>query len=206
MTTTTHHLIAVAKIPTKGQALITYTHALIAALTNNAHIQTPNPPITTLSGLLTTFETAEAATVSRTKGTVGTRNAAKAALVSAIRTEVATIQAAADADPENAQAIITSASLSVRKVPIRVKAPFAVKEGSVSGTAVLTVKSAGRNSSYDWQMSVDGGKTWTDLPSTTRVKTTVAALPTAATVMFRFRSLTPAGQGDWSQPISLLVK
>ena len=206
MTTTTTHLIAVGKIPTSSAGLTAYTHGMIAALTNNVHISSPNPTIVTLTGLLGTFEAAETATVSRTKGTVGARNAARASLRSALKTELATIQAAADADPENAEAIITSTSLTVRKVPVRTKAPFAVKEGAVSGSAVLTVKSAGAHASYDWQMSVDGGKTWTEIPSTTRVKTTVAALPAGTAVQFRFRSLTPKGQSDWSQPIALTVK
>jgi hypothetical protein len=34
----------------------------------------------------------------------------------------------------------------------------------------------------------------------------VTALPAGTTVQFRFRSLTPKGQTDWSQPTSLLVK
>jgi hypothetical protein len=206
MTTSTHHLIIAGKIPTASAPLISYAHALIAALTGNAHVPNPAPPIATLSALLGTFETAETATVSRTKGTVGARNAARAALRSALKTEVATIQAAADADPENAEAIITSTTLTVRKPPVRTKAPFAVKAGTVSGSAILTVKSAGTHASYDWEMSVDGGKTWTDVPSTTRTKTTVTALPVGTAVQFRFRSLTPKGQSDWSQPTGLLVK
>jgi len=206
MTTTTHHLIVAGKIPTASGPLTVYTRGLIAGLTGNLHISSPQPPIVTLTSLLTAFEAAETATISRTKGTVGTRNAARTALRSALKTEVATIQAAADADPDNAEAIITSTSLTTRKVPVRVKAPFAVKSGALSGAAILEVKSAGTHASYDWQMSVDGGKTWTDIPSTTKVKTTVSALPVGTTVQFRFRSLTPKGQSDWSQPIGLLVK
>jgi hypothetical protein len=206
MTTTTHHLIVAGKIPTASGPLTVYSRGLIAGLTGNLHISSPQPPIVTLTGLLTASEAAETATISRTKGTVGTRNAARTALRSALKTEVATIQAAADADPDNAEAIITSTSLTTRKVPVRVKAPFAVKSGAVSGAAILEVRSAGSHASYDWQMSVDGGKTWTEIPSTTKAKTSVSALPVATTVQFRFRSLTPKGQSDWSQPIGLLVK
>ena len=206
MATTTQHLIAVASIPTTSKGLGPYAHALIAGLTGNAHVPNPSPPIATLSSLLATYEAAETATAARTKGTVGARNAARSALVSALKAEVATIQVAADADPDNAEAIITSTSLRVRKTPDRTKAPFAVKQGAASGSAALAVKAAGPRASYDWQTSVDGGKTWTDLPSTTSAKTTVAGLPVATTVQFRFRSLTPKGQGDWSQPIGLLVK
>ena len=206
MTTTAHHFIAAANMPTTGHGLITYTHALIAALTGNVHVTNPNPSVPTLTGLLSTFETTEAATMTRTKGTVGARNAAKAALKSGIRAIVACVQLAADADVDNAEAIITSTSLNVRKAAARTKAPFAVRQGPVSGSAILDVRSAGTHASYDWEMSIDAGKTWTELPSTTRTRTTVIALPAGTTVLFRFRSLTPKGQGDWSQPIGLLVK
>jgi hypothetical protein len=206
MPTTTNQFFAAANMPTTSAGLITYTHALIAGLTGNAHIPSAAALVTTLAGLLTPYEAAEAATVSRTKGTVGARNAARTALRSAIRSTVADIQQAADADPDNAEAIITSTSLRVRKAAVRVKAPFAVKQGSVSGTAILTVKSEGPHAAYDWQMSVDAGHTWTDLTSTTKARTSVSALPVATTVQFRFRALTPKGQGDWSQPIALLAK
>jgi len=187
MTTTTSHLIVAGKIPTASAPLTAYTRGLIAGLTGNAHISNPQPPIVTLTSLLGTFEAAETATVSRTKGTVGTRNSARTALRSALKTEVATIQTAADADPDNAEAIITSTSLTTRKVPVRTKAPFAVNAGTVSGAAILEVKSAGTHASYDWEMSVDGGKTWTEIPSTTKVRTTVC-LP--------YRSGRPCSSGS----------
>lgn len=206
MTPTAHPFLVAARIPTAAQKLGAYSHALIAALTGNVHFPNPNPSVATLTDLLAKYEAAETATKSRTKGTVGVRNAARTALKSAIRTEVATIQQAADADPENAEAIITSTSLGVRKVAVRTKAPFTVKQGNVSGTAILVAKSAGTHAAYDWQMSIDGGKTYTEIPSTTRTKTTVAALPVGTTVQFRFRSLTPKGQSDWSQATGLLIK
>jgi hypothetical protein len=206
MTTTSQRFIAVANMPTRAQALITYGHALISALTGNTYVPTPSPSVATLTTLLATYETAETATKLRTKGTVGARNAARAALVSAVRALVACVQQVADASPENAEAIITSTSLSVRKVAVRVKAPFAVKQGPLSGTVVLAVKSAGVHASYDWQSSVDGGKTWTDLTPTTKSRTTATGLASGTTVEFRFRSLTPKGLSDWSQPLGLLVK
>jgi hypothetical protein len=121
-------------------------------------------------------------------------------------TRAVAIQLVADGDPDNAQAIITSTSLSVRKVGARSKAPFAVKQGDVSGSVRLAVKSAGPPASYDWEWSADGGKTWRAAVSTTQAKTTLFGLPVGTSVSFRFRPLTPKGQGDWSQPIALLVK
>jgi len=206
MTTTAHQYIAVAKLPTTVQGLSTFCHAFLAGLTGNPHVPNPNPPLATFSILLNKYDAALTATTTRAAGTVPTRNAARTALKSCTKGLVACVQQAADADPENAEAIITSTSLSVRKTAIRIKAPFAVKQGAVSGSVILSVRSAGKHASYDWEMSIDGGKTWTALTSTTQTKTTVTALPVGTNVMFRFRALTPKGQGDWSQPLAILVK
>ena len=201
-----HRALISGRIPTAAPSAISYTHALIAALTGNAHVTNPNPPLATLTDLVTKLEAAETATKTRAKGTIEARNAAMSALKSALEAERATIQLVADADPDNAQAIITSTSLSVRKVGARSKAPFAVKQGDVSGSVRIAVKSAGPRASYDWEWSADGGKTWTSAESTTQAKTTLIGLPVGTSVSFRFRALTPKGQGDWSQAIALLVK
>ncbi len=104
------------------------------------------------------------------------------------------------------QAIIESSSLTVRKSSIRQKAVFAAKPGAVSGTVDLTAKVVARRASYEWDWSADGGKTWTTLPSTLQAKTTVPNLPVGTTASFRFRAVTKAGQGDWSQIVTLLIK
>jgi hypothetical protein len=43
-------------------------------------------------------------------------------------------------------------------------------------------------------------------PVTLQAKTTVAGLTPGATVQFRYRPVTKAGEGDWSQTVVLLVK
>jgi hypothetical protein len=61
--------------------------------------------------------------------------------------------------------------------------------------------------SYAWEYSLDGGKTWVAAPITTQGRTTIAGLPSGTTVQFRYLAVTPkGGQGNWSQPLSLLVK
>ncbi|HEY6460052.1 MAG TPA: hypothetical protein VIY73_07865 [Polyangiaceae bacterium] len=79
------------------------------------------------------------------------------------------MQSIADLTPETGAAIIESAGLSVRKANPRGRRTFAVKQGAVSGAAVVTAATAGARSSYEWQYSVDGGKTWVDAPATTQM-------------------------------------
>jgi hypothetical protein len=82
----------------------------------------------------------------------------------------------------------------------------ATKQGSVSGTAKITAVSAGHRASYEWQYSVDGGKTWVPAAVTLKASTTVAGLAPGATAQFRYRPVTKTGEGDWSQAVSLIVK
>src|SRR5262249_34185867 len=81
-------------------------------------------------------------------------------------------QQAADADQANAEAIIKSAAMGVKKRPApRAKAELEAKYGAVSGMALLVAKAFGR-ASYLWQMSTDG-LTWTALPTTLRANAAV---------------------------------
>ncbi len=206
MTTTTHRSLVVAKLPAADAALSTFAHALVASLTGNALVPSPNPSIATLTDLVTKFDAAQTATKTRTAGTVAVRNAARSALRTALHTAKATVQQLADANPEQAEAIIASVNMTVRKTPAHIKAPFAVKPGAVSGSVDLAVKAAATRASYEWEWSGDGGRTWTPVLPTLKAKTTITALPVATTCQFRYRFVTKAGVSDWSQVITLVVK
>jgi hypothetical protein len=41
---------------------------------------------------------------------------------------------------------------------------------------------------------------------TLQAKTILRSLPSASTCYFRYRPVTKAGEGDWSEPVSLVVK
>ncbi len=115
------------------------------------------------------------------------------------------IQKVADGNAETAASVIQSAGVSVRKAVLRQKQAFAAKPGAVSGVVKLTAAAAGR-ASYDWEHSTDGGKTWVSLPSTLQARTTVSGLTPGAMATFRYRAVTKAGEGDWSQPTAIIVK
>jgi hypothetical protein len=119
---------------------------------------------------------------------------------------VARVQTVADANPEQAEAIITSTGLSVRKSSIRQKQSFSVKSGATSGTVHIVAKAVAVRAAYEWQYSLDAGKTWVQVANTLQAKTTIIGLPVATVVEFRYRATTKLGMGDWSLPTSLLVR
>jgi hypothetical protein len=209
MTTTTkslHRSIASLKLPSKVPALITYAQAIVKAMTGNASFPTPVPTLAAVTSAVNDLQAAETAALARTKGAVATRDETRTALVRLLEPLKGYVQTAADANVENGASIIQSAGIALRKPTVRAARVFAAKPGAVSGTAQLVAASAARRASYEWEYSTDGGKTWVTAPSTLQAKTTVPGLTPGATVQFRYRPVTKTGEGDWSQPVSLILK
>ena len=202
-----HRAIVTLGIPKKNADVILYATNIAQKMTNNANFPTPTPTIATLSAAVNDLHAAETVALSRAKGSATVRNDKRAVLVSLLQQLDGYVQSIADASPENGAAIIESAGLAVRKITPRGKRNFAAKPGALSGSAVVTAASSGPRSSYEWQYSTDGGKTWVFAPATTQGTTKIAGLPAGTTVQFRYLTVTPkGGQGDWSPALSLLVK
>jgi hypothetical protein len=202
----THRTLASLKLPTKIPALTSYAQGIVKAMTNNPEFTNPIPSLATMTAAIDDFQAAETAALSRAKGAAATRNAKRTALVQLLQQLKTYVQTVADANLDKGPAVVQGAGMAVRKTPVHAARVFALKEGPVSGSVKVHAAAAARRASYDWEYSADGGKTWVATPSTLQAKTTVSGLPAGTTVQFRYRAVTKTGQGDWSQPLSMLVK
>jgi hypothetical protein len=199
--------IAVLKMSKKVKSLITFAQSVVSAMTDNSTFSSPTPTLATLQTDIAALVTAETVVVGRTKGAANTRNAKLAVVRADLESLKNYVQNVVDAsNPANAESIIGSAGMAIRKVTLHDKPALAVKQGSVSGTVTLSVKAAATKAAYNWQYSTDQ-KTWTSLPQTLKAKTGVSGLTSGTTYYFRSQALTPkGGEGDWGQVVSLLVK
>ena len=193
-------------LPKVVPALITYAEQIVKSMTNNPSFPTPSPTLASISQAIADLTSAEAAALSRAKGTALTRNDKRAALVKLLELLKAYVQSVADGNSETAATVIESAGLAVRKTPVRKPRVFSAKQGATSGSVKIITASAGPRSSYEWQYSTDGGKTWVIAPASLQAKTTVVGLTPGATVEFRYRPVTKTGEGNWSQTVQLIVK
>jgi hypothetical protein len=193
-------------LPRRVATLITYAGQILEAMTGNPSFSSPSPTLAVVQQAVGKLQTAEASALARTKGAVQARDNERTALVKLLQLLGNYVQSIADADAETAEAVIKSAGLSVRKVPTRNPRVFAASQGAVSGSAKIVTRSAGPRTAYEWQYSIDGGKTWVDLPGTVKASTTVTGIAAGTTAMFRYRTLAKTGQSDWAAPVSLLVK
>jgi hypothetical protein len=209
MTTSTkivHLAIASLMLPTKVADLVAYATRIVSEMTGNPLFPTPTPALATVTAAIADLQTAQTAALARTAGAATTRNEKRAALAVMLRQLQGYVQSVADATPENGPSIIQSAALAVRKTPAHAARAFAAKQGAVSGSAFVTAVVAARRASYEWQYSIDGGKTWVAAAGTLKASTTVTGLPVGTAAQFRYRAITKAGETDWSQAVVLVVK
>jgi hypothetical protein len=172
---------------------------------NAGTLPSPSPTLAILQTQIDTVNTKEALVKARSTGSVADRDAAMKVLVVSLNSERAYVEGVCNATPANALTIAEDAGMTLRTVTTREKPPLAAKAGTVSGTVLLAAKATAGAKANSWQYSTDGGKTWIDLPQTTKASTTVPNLTPGTTVEFRQRVLTKAGVSDWSQTISHLV-
>jgi hypothetical protein len=189
-----------------GLLLAVVRGILLAMAKNTTNFPNPTPALATVDGAASDLEKAQSAVKARTPGAKETRDAKRAALLVLVRGLAAYVQSIADAaDPANAGAIIASAAMAVHKAHPPTKRGFAVKQGHVSGSIDVEAPRAARSASYEWQWSLDGGKTWQSAPSTSLGRMSLSGLPAGATVFVRHRANTKTAEGVWSAPISFLV-
>jgi hypothetical protein len=194
------------KLPTRVPDLIALAKTVITSMTGNASFPTPDPPLATVSTALSALEVAETATNARTRGAATTRNEKRKSLVTSLEQLKSYIQKVADGNTDTSASVIESAGVGVRKPVAKQKQAFAAEPAAVSGTVKLTAEVADRRASYEWEYSPDGGKTWQVLPTTLQSRTTMSGLTPAAVATFRYRPVTKAGEGNWTQPLSVVVK
>ena len=175
-------------------------------MTGNPSFPNPTPTLAVVTAAINDLASAETAALARTKGAVTTRNEKRTALVAVLQELRTSIQSVADANATNSVSIIQSAGVAVRKTPTRHPQVFSAKPGPVSGVVHVYAATAGRRAGYEWQYSIDGGKTWVTLPTTLQAKTSITGLVAGSTVQLKYRPITKTGEGDWSQPISTMVQ
>jgi hypothetical protein len=165
----------------------------------------------TLASQLAALGAAQQQVKQRVLGAAGARDAKRNLLVLTLEDLRAMVQSLCDASPDQAIALIQAAGMKAVASSVRVKALLAATNGAHPGIVTLVanaalLSSSRKSKSYNWQVTVDGGKTWTAAPSTPYARTTIEGLPYLTTCGFRVSvSVGNAGAGAWSQVVSIPV-
>jgi hypothetical protein len=206
MTASMRKVPVALKRPTPVPELIQFARRIVEAMTGNPWFPAPVPPLASVQAAVDRLAEAEAAALSLTRGLKEARNEAHTALMGLLTRLKAYVQGVADENPDSAASIIESAAMSVAARTSKPKPALAVYPGRVSGAVRLVAKAAAKVASYEWQLSHDGGQTWTDLPTTLQAKTTVSGLVPGKTIWLRMRAATRSGASDPCDPVSFVVQ
>jgi hypothetical protein len=200
----THHTLLAIHLPRKHGDLLVFAHHVVESMTGNAHLPNPTPPLATVTADIEALQAAEVAAQSRAKGSADARDLPLQKVVGDLHSLAGYVQSVADANPAEAVAIITSAGFGTHPHGVHAAPDISAHMG-VGGLVMLRAHAVGRHAAYEWQQSADGGKTWTNLPSTTTAHTSVAGLAFAQSFSFRVRGNVGTTTGDWTDPVTILI-
>jgi hypothetical protein len=200
----TFHTLVALHLPRKHGDFLVYASHIVASMTDNPHFPSPTPALTSVAKDIKALQAAETATQTHTKGAADARDLPLQQLVTDMHQLAAYVQTVADANPTEAASIIASAGFGTHPHGIHAT-PDLAAHMAPGGLVALRAHAVGKRAAYEWQMSLDGGKTWTSLPSTTTASTSVPGLAVGTSYMFRFRGDIGHQTGDWHQPVTMVV-
>jgi hypothetical protein len=186
-------------------AFITRARLVRMKMTDNAWFPAPPVSMAQLDAAIDALAQAEVVRSTRVAGSVAARNA-KRQDVKLLLEQLATyVQVIANESLQNAEAIIESAGMFVKSSRGRPPVSFHAEATGRRGQVRVAVPSAGDRAGYEFQFSLDGGKTWQAFPQQFTNHTTVvlSGLTPGSTVHFRYRVTVKGATGDWLGPVSI---
>jgi hypothetical protein len=206
MTKSLHRIVVSLGLSESIPAVIVKAQSFVDAMTGNSWFPDPVPPLSEVQAAIDKLRAAESDALSGTKGLKQVRDDALRALKRLLDKLKAYVKGVAEANPEAAGAVVESARMSVGRKGHSSKPELAIFPGRVSGEAHVVARAVGKDSAYDFEASVDGGKTWFGRVNVTRADTTMAGLEPGVLHLFRRRVVMREGTGDWGEPVQFRVQ
>lgn len=181
-------------------------------LDTGAYFSPPFDDMGLFSTLIIALEKAIQNSQLKALGSGAAKKTAKTDLFNCLKSALEYINKLARNTPGSAEQIITAAKMVVRGTSSSKKQEMSVSMGASTCEALLqciAVKLDGKyyKATYNWQSSVDAGKTWVDLDDTQEAKLQVAGLILGTVMKFRKRSNSKkCGLTPWCAPVDYTVK
>jgi len=163
------------------------------------------PLLKKLSASLDALEKAEFAIKTGPPGMAGERNIKLDEVRLDVTPVLALVQQLIDKDPDHAEKIVGEIGLHLHQTISHGPQHLAAHEGEASGSVRITAPSNG-GGAHTFQCSLDNAKSWGEPLVSDVAHVTFTNLPIGTTALFRHRFTLHGITGDWSQPISFVVR
>lgn len=198
-------LTAVAKLPEEVLGLIERGYQIIDRMTNNPYFPTPSPTLVVFQSHLESLNSAEVDFKNKTVS-VQVRNAALEVVKDDISSLLIYVQVIANANPANANLIITSSGFYVRE-PGRKNPQVLNAVSEEVGKVTLTAPVNENKSFFLWEISSNEGGTWTFFKASRLSTCTVGGLVSVQLYYFRYFTVTEDNENsEYSNVLSCRIK
>ena len=197
--------IVVLNLPTAVPAFIVRVRHVILVMTSNKWLPNLPVPMATVTADVDKLAASEALTRKGTYGAAATRDLDRKTVENHCVLLKGYVQSIVNANVESANAIASSAGMSIKQSTTPQKPELQALMGPTPDEVILRAKAPPKRAAYEWQYSADGGMTWITIGTTTVAETRVSGLTAGATYLFRFRTTHKKTTGAWSQTISFIV-
>ncbi|HTQ45186.1 MAG TPA: hypothetical protein VMI75_20645 [Polyangiaceae bacterium] len=188
--------------------LVVRARSIVQQMTGNPWFPSPSPPLADVRSAIDVLDAAEVRTHTRAPDSVTDRDAKRMVLMQRLDELRAYVFKIACDNPDHVAEIVASAGMYLKQLRGPSPQVFAAEPGSHSGEIDVTAPRAGDRAAYEFQYSLDGGKTWLPFPQAVETKAS-ATLPRqrpGSTVHLRYRATVKGVTGDWSDVISIIVE
>ena len=203
-----NRILAVLHMPRTVPEFVAFAESVVRCMQNSPHFPDPTPPLELVTKAIDELRRAQEQSLLRTRGAAQLRDEKLATVGGFLGLVRAYVQGVADLDVEQglrARAVIRSAGLAVRKEMERQPVRFYARLGDEPGLIKIAAPVAARTAVYEWECSVDRGRTWKELPRTLQSRTSLSCPKGQGVVEIRYRAITRAGTDPWSGVIAIFV-
>jgi len=195
--------VVVINAPTKINDNIIWSKGLYETMHANTRYTSMSAKLTAFDAATTAFDTAQSGFSAKPKTvSKAVRNAARKTVKNGYIGLAAGVQGLADADPANADTIITEAGFAVKKIPSHGNQQNSVVQGEVSGS--VYIYGAGKGA-HNFRMSLDG-ENWVILLGSKNQRKYQTGLKPGTLYYFQAsKALADGLDAPWSDTMSLMV-
>ena len=207
----TIHVVLKATVAKKALFVVLMQAISASMLAHTTLYSAPPVDLNTFKNQVASLVSSQQAAKTRAPGSAALRDEALRVVAGSVELLRAYVEQLCNTSPESAATTAQSASMQISTRAPAAKVPLRAKQGTQPGVVILYASVAllvtGKGGRFfNWQSSVDGGKTWVSAPSTPSFKTTISGLPVLTECLFRVSvTLNTTGQGPWTAPLPFLV-
>lgn len=188
--------------------VVTRARLIFTRMTGNPWFPQAGPLLAELGPAIDALHEAQVTTLTGVVGGVSARNKKRRDLVSVLERLAMHVEIIANANLENAFAIVESAAMFVKNTRGRSPVVYHAEPTGRRGEVRVVAPSAGDRAGYEFQYSLDGGATWLpfDPPFSNQATVTLSGLTPGSIVHFRYRVTIKGVTGKWSGKIWIEVE